>query len=312
MNVIDIHQPYQFDRPNRPSCVALGNFDGLHLGHCQVVTEAIKQAQRLNIRSGVMTFSPHPQEVLQKMKEHAYLTPLAEKLRIFESMGVDDVYVVHFTIDLSKWTAGQFIHTFLLGLCIQHVVTGFDFRFGQYGRGSAQTLQDWSMTQKDFSVSIVPSINKGSLKVSSSRIKELLANGQIVKANEQLNRPYLISGSIIHGEKRGRTIGFPTANLFLSDSYVLPKEGVYAVYVYLNANKYAGVLNLGTKPTFHDSNNRSIEIHILDFDKDIYGTLLQVEFIQYIRSERKFSGPEELIEQINRDIRQARTILNEQ
>lgn len=289
------------------SSVALGNFDGVHYGHQQVISKAIQIAKDKNLQAGVMTFHPHPKEVLGRYEKGSYLTPLSVKLDILEKMGLDFTIVVEFTKEFATLTPFQFIEQYIEKLNIQQVVTGFDFCFGKKGEGTTDTLQQWSASSHSFYYHMVPSIDENHEKISSSRIRKLLLAGEVKEAAHLLQRPFTIQGKVVHGEKRGRQLGFPTANIQLEEAYFLPKLGVYAVQVEHGNVTLDGVLNLGLKPTFHsDLPAPSLEVHLFDFDGNLYDEELRVHFISHIRDEQKFSSLDELKSQIQKDIFQAK------
>jgi riboflavin kinase/FMN adenylyltransferase len=307
MEIFHIRHPHQMSNL-KPSSVAFGNFDGLHQGHQQVIKEALNKAKEHKIQAGVMTFYPHPKEVLGQFENVTYLTPLPEKLELLAKMGLDFVIVVEFTPEFASLTPLQFIEQYIIGLQIKKVITGFDFCFGHRGQGTIETLHEWSQITNDFEHAMVPSVDKYEQKISSSRIRNLLKEGQLHMASHLLNRPYELKGKVIHGEKRGRQLGFPTANIEPSHSYVIPKHGVYAVWAFLGNRRVRGVLNIGTKPTFHQNNERySLEVHLLDFNEQIYDEMVMVQFVHYLRSEQKFDSIDHLKSQIEVDIQLALT-----
>lgn len=304
MKVHHINYSDQYDGGYPESSVALGNFDGLHTGHQNVMKKAIQMAEQNHCLAGVLTLYPHPKEVLANIQNPSYLTPLPDKLDLIETkMGMDVTFVVKFTPELSELSAEQFIKKFIVGLNIKHVVTGFDFRFGHKGSGSTETLLEWSLVHGDFDVHIVSAIKKNDKKISSSRIRNLLYHGAVEETYRLLDRYYACTGVVVHGEKRGRTIGYPTANLELKHPYVLPREGVYAVEVLRDEVVYQGVLNIGSRPTFADEHpQHTFEVHLLNFNEDVYGEELNVQFVSFIRPELKFDSIEQLVKQIEHDI----------
>ncbi|GAA0365419.1 bifunctional riboflavin kinase/FAD synthetase [Bacillus horti] len=292
-----------------PSSVAFGNFDGIHIGHQQVIQQAIRVAKELKVESGVMTFYPHPLEVLTKVEHPSYLTPLEDKLALFKDLGVDVVFVVDFTLDLAKLSPQEFIQRYIVDLQIKHVVTGFDFSFGHKGSGRVEHLEKWGLENKAFTVDVLSSVDQDHMKISSSRVRSALHDGRVGEVSELLNRYYKVKGTVIHGEKRGRTIGFPTANLELTQAYVLPRQGVYAVYVTIQGIRRQAVCNIGKKPTFHNKGQVSLEVHILDFEGHLYDSVVDVEFVAFLRSEQKFNGIDELVNQIHLDIKETKKYL---
>lgn len=300
MQIIHLDYPIIPTEP-MPAVAAIGYFDGLHLGHQGVINKAITQAAARGVASALITFDPHPREVLQKDEITSYITPLNDKLSVLEQLGFDIVYVIHFTERFSRISPQQFIDEVLVPLRIVEVVVGFDFRFGKNGSGTPATLEQCSNDQ--FIVHVVEPIAEGEQKVSSSRIRTKLLEGDIVAVNAFLGRPFKLCGKVQHGSKRGRTIGFPTANIALSERYFLPRNGVYGVRVDVNSKQYYGVMNIGNKPTFEtNSNAPSIEVHLLDFNGDLYEKHVCIDVLFFIRDEQKFAGIEPLKEQIFKDI----------
>lgn len=292
----------------QPQVLAIGQFDGMHLGHASVILSAVRIAREKGMQSAVMTFHPHPKEVMRKGDYEGYLTPLRDKEDILAEMGVDVLYVVEFNEEFSHLTPEQFVHDLLFPLQTRTAVVGFDFRFGHKGAGDEQMLR--SLGSNEMAVETVPPFLLNGEKVSSSLIRGLLKRGEMDEASQWLGRPYSIRGTVIHGEKRGRTIGFPTANLELTDHYVAPAKGVYAVRVYHGEQSLRGVMNLGVKPTFHDSGMKpTFEVHVLDFEGHLYDEELKVELVHYIREERKFDSIDALISQIREDALTAARLL---
>lgn len=288
-----------------PSAMAIGYFDGVHLGHRRVIQKAIDLALKESLNSAVMTFDPHPREVLGKSGFSKYLTPLEDKLVLFEKMGVDLCYVVHFDIAFASVYPEDFIDEVIIPLQAKHVVTGFDYTFGYRGAGTAQTLKE--NAQGRYGVDITPPVNRFGEKVSSTVIRESLHRGDVEQATLFLGRPYLIRGKVVHGDGRGKTLGFPTANLEPSLPYIVPKNGVYGVRVHVGGQVRSGIMNIGMKPTFNNQKKeKSLEIFIFDLDMDLYDQVLTVEFIFFQREEQKFASVNDLVTQINRDIEEVK------
>ncbi|OEF98650.1 bifunctional riboflavin kinase/FAD synthetase [Desulfuribacillus alkaliarsenatis] len=291
------------------TCLALGNFDGVHIGHQKLIQEAKNISVKKQVPCAMMTFYPHPRSVVMDNKDYQKLiTPWETKKEILNSLGVEIIYLVGFNMDFARITPTEFVTNYIRRVQAIDVVVGEDFKYGKAGQGTAATLLE-DGAKHGFDVLTVPSVMYGDVKVSSSLIRQLLLAGNMKETKHLLNRDLQIRGHIIDGEKRGRTLGFPTANISLSDDYLLPKYGVYSVKVIYNDKAFLGVLNIGCKPTFHKNKQESsVEVHILDFDEDIYGKHVSIEFMEYIREERRFDSKEQLIEQINTDIQQARNI----
>jgi riboflavin kinase / FMN adenylyltransferase len=302
LEVIKLSYPIHIENTEFPPlAMALGYFDGVHRGHQQVILEAKRQAEEKALSSAVMTFDPHPSVVLGKNTQHVhYITPLNEKVKIMEELGVDYLIIIEFTPEFAHLLPQEFIDQYVIALNVQHVVAGFDFTYGRMGKGTMETLPFHSRNQ--FSYTIVPKFVQGDEKVSSTKIRRLLKAGETIELPLLLGRFYTTSGIVVHGDKRGRTIGFPTANVDLYDEYMIPPTGVYAVRLKVENSWYDGVCNVGYKPTFNkESLKLSVEVHLFDFNKDIYGSEVVIEWHLYLRKEQKFAGIDELVVQIEKD-----------
>lgn len=292
--------------------VALGNFDGVHLGHQAVIGAAEAIAHERKIPCGVMTFEPHPRLLFKPEADTFRLTPPAVKARLIERLGVDYMVLQDFNREFAALTADEFVARVLLGgLGIRHVVIGYDYQFGAKRSGSAETLRAAGL-KEGFGVTCVGPISAEDGNVySSTRMREALRHGRLKEASAILGRSWEIEGLVEKGDQRGRLLGFPTANIRLDD-YMHPAFGVYAVRVTLgegeDARCFGGVANIGLRPTF-DKKDALIETHLFDFSGDLYGKTLRVSFVEFLRSEQKFDGVETLQEQIAADCQAARAIL---
>ncbi|RFB19018.1 bifunctional riboflavin kinase/FAD synthetase [Bacillus sp. HNG] len=307
MKTIHITHPHSFNQTDLPPTVlALGYFDGVHLGHQKVVETAKKEAETQGIACSVMTFDPHPSVVLKKdVTNVEYITPLHHKQELFEEMDIDYLYIVNFSSEFASLSPQQFVDQYIIGLNVKHVVAGFDFTFGRFGKGTMDTLPELSNGR--FTQTTVEKFTFKNEKVSSTVIRGLIQKGEVDQLAPLLGRFYTVKGIVVDGEKRGRTIGFPTANVKTSEDYIIPKMGVYAVRLKIGSTWHHGVCNLGVKPTFHENETvPSIEVHLFDFNEDIYKKEVIVEWHKRIRSEKKFSSIDELIKQIGRDKEQAK------
>ncbi|WP_442599544.1 bifunctional riboflavin kinase/FAD synthetase [Neobacillus sp. D3-1R] len=301
MEVIKLQHPHKMSN-FPPMVMALGYFDGVHLGHQKVINEAKEEAKKSGLKSAVMTFDPHPSVVLGKGQKHVkYISPLDEKIRIFDQLGIDYVFIVSFTQEFANLLPQEFVDEYIIGLNVKHVVAGFDFSYGRMGKGTMETLPFHS--RNEFHHTVIPKLAKEGEKISSTLIRQYILNGKTEELLNLLGRYYQTVGEVIHGDKRGRTIGFPTANIDMADDYLLPPLGVYAVRIEVEGNWYDGVCNVGHKPTFnHGSGDKpTVEVHIFDFNKEIYGQIVKVEWHKYIRKEQKFNGINELVAQIEKD-----------
>jgi riboflavin kinase / FMN adenylyltransferase len=297
---------YPIEQQEFPPCaLAIGYFDGIHTGHRRVIQRAIDLAKEKELASAVMTFHPHPREVLGQSGYTSYLTPIQDKLELLERMGVEIAYIVQFDIPFSSVYPEDFIHEFLVPLGARQIVVGFDFTFGYRGKGTVFTLKEHA--EGCYGLDVISPITRFGEKISSTVIREYLYSGKVGEANEFLGRPYAIKGNVVHGEKRGRTIGFPTANIAPGEPYLIPRTGVYGVRAYCGGESYYGVMNIGIKPTFeHEKKEKSLEAHLFHFDGDLYGKEMKVEFLFFIREEQKFAGVDQLVAQIQKDAEYAK------
>ncbi|UTR15054.1 bifunctional riboflavin kinase/FAD synthetase [Salipaludibacillus sp. LMS25] len=289
-----------------PTVMALGFFDGVHRGHQQVINTAKQEAKTRQLQSAVMTFYPHPKEVLRKQKGNInYLSPIDEKIMLLEKTGIDILLVVSFDARFSELSPQQFVDTYLIDLNVKHVVAGFDYSYGRLGKGTMETFPFHA--RHLLSHTTVPKLSEDNEKISSTVIREALDTGNMSKVNDYLGRVYAVEGVVEHGEKRGREIGFPTANMNPDANKELPAIGVYIVTVIVDGTTFEGVCNIGFNPTFNNGKGkRTIEAHLFHFTKAIYGKKIKVAFLKRIRSEKAFNGVEELKERIQKDIDIAR------
>ncbi|QLK85887.1 bifunctional riboflavin kinase/FAD synthetase [Staphylococcus sp. 17KM0847] len=311
MQVIEITHPIQKEQYIQEDiAIALGFFDGLHRGHQALFNQLDTVAQSRGLKKAVMTFDPHPSVVLNpKQKRTTYLTPLDDKIALLREQGIDYCLVVNFSSRFAEVPPDRFIQEYLVNNHVQVVVAGFDFTFGKYGKGNMAMLQEYC---EEIECITVGKQDLNGEKISTTAIRQALKKGHLAAANEALGYRYQVKGTVVQGEKRGRTIGFPTANIQLSDDYLLPTKGVYAVSLTMGAGHkvYRGVCNVGVKPTFHDDLPQIvIEVNIFDFDEDIYGERVTVTWHHYIRPEMKFDGIDPLVAQINQDKERAKYLL---
>ncbi|MCF7618823.1 bifunctional riboflavin kinase/FAD synthetase [Bacillus sonorensis] len=307
MKTIHISHPHELKREDFPTSVmALGYFDGVHLGHQQVILAAKNTADREGVKTSVMTFHPHPSAVLKKGCEPKDLiTPLREKIKIIEGLGADFLYIVEFSPEFASLSPETFIEQYIIGFNVCHVVAGFDFTFGKFGKGTMENFHEYAKGRVKSTA--VAKYSNQDQKVSSTRIRSVIGAGDVEYAAELLGRPYYVKGIVIHGDKRGRTIGFPTANIGLSDTYIVPPTGVYAVKAEIDGASFNGVCNVGYKPTFYEKRpgQPSIEVNLFDFNREIYGSDIKIEWYKRLRSEKKFGSVGELVAQITKDKEEA-------
>ncbi len=286
--------------------LTVGTFDGVHKGHQALIQKLVEVAREKQARSVVVTFDPHPREVINAgTNEVKLLTTLRERAKDLSDLCVDMMIVIPFTRDFSLLTSNEFIEDILIKkIGVSGFIIGYDHQFGRNREGTITSVNNMS-SKYGFDVYVIEAQEIGDSTISSTLIRKTLENsGEVDLVRNYLGRDYELSGLVIHGDKRGRTIGFPTANLRLTDSRkVVPKNGVYAVQVEIekDSNSYFGMMNIGYRPTFNDEKKRSIEVHIFDFNADIYGKIVSVKFIKRIRDEKSFKGKDELVQQLNLD-----------
>ncbi|MDP3039466.1 MAG: bifunctional riboflavin kinase/FAD synthetase [Deltaproteobacteria bacterium] len=306
MEIIRKEKNFQSEFKN--PVLTIGNFDGVHLGHQRIFQRVKEKAREIGGDSIVYTFEPHPVELLAPERKPLLVTPSREKLRLIEEQGIDIAICANFSPKFASQTPEEFVKNILYDqIKIRQLFVGHDYTFGKDRRGNIAMLRDLGK-KLGFNVEVVEAVRVAGAVVSSTRIRELIQKGEMPEAAKMLGRNYPLSGKVIHGHGRGsKQLGFPTANL-KPEGALFPKPGIYATWTYHEGKKYAGVANLGWNPTFHDQ-KFSIEVHILNFDRDIYGQTLRVEFVERLRDEITFRGPEELVAQIKKDISQAKSIL---
>ncbi len=284
--------------------ITIGTFDGVHVGHQKILDAIVKKAQLLGGESVLLTFSPHPRLVLFPDSHQLKLIQTeAEKIEKLSKTGLENLIIFPFTFEFSRLTAMEFVRDILVNkLSIHTIVIGYDHQFGRNREGNIQYLKDVS-TVYDFEAVEIPAKEIDEVNISSTKIRKAIEIGDIERANLFLGVPFELNGTVIKGAQIGRTIGFPTANLFIEDPIkIIPVNGVYVVAVFLDEVRFKGVMNIGFRPTIDASLSKQIEIHIFDFEKDIYGMELKVEIVTRLRDEIKFDSKEALVEQIQQDI----------
>ncbi len=297
-------------RATRPNAITIGNFDGVHLGHQAMLARLTARATAFGALPTVLTFEPHPREIFTPQSAPSRLTSLREKLEILQGLGVGHVHVCRFTRAFAALSAEEFVQDILVaGLKARYVLVGDDFRFGARRAGDLELLM--AMGQRHgFQAEALHTVEAASQRVSSTAVREALAAGDMALAAQLLGRPYSISGRVVGGDRLGRRIGYPTANIQLKHNRP-PLSGIFAVRVQgLEAANWPGVASLGTRPTVHANGRPTLEVHLFDFDRSIYREHLRVEFLHKLRDEAKFDSMEALVAQIERDARQARELLN--
>lgn len=289
--------------------LTIGSFDGVHQGHQVLLKKLVHGAHTNGAEAVVLTFHPHPVVVLRGKNDPFYLSSIDDKLELFESLGIDHCITVEFNLTVASYTAEYFIHMLSRQMKVEKLLVGPGFALGRGRTGDISTLS--RIGQKEgFSVEVLNPVEMCGIIASSSHIRKLISEGDVDSAFGYLGRNYSITGIVSHGDGRGKTIGFPTANIAVPQLRLLPKTGVYACRIKIDDNTFPAVANIGVRPTFNlQDATPHLEVHILDYNKDLYGQMVSVEFIKFLRGEIKFSSVDDLVEQIHKDIDLAREII---
>ena len=295
------------------SVITVGTFDGVHAGHRVLMNTVLEKARERNARSVIVTFDPHPREILNPGdKGIKLLTTLQERCEALEEIGIDQLLVIPFDRDFSLLSAEEFVRDIIYQrVGVSEFVIGYDHHFGHDRKGTIETVERLGKTL-GFDTYVVSRQEVGHETVSSTAIREAIGSeGDMEKATEMLQRRYRLSGTVMHGDKRGEKIGFPTANIKPEEPRkIIPKEGVYAVKARIGEDKWNGMMNIGTRPTF-DGKERTLEVHLFEFDEKIYGKVVEIIFFKRIRDEIKFDCVDELTTQLQKDESKARKVLND-
>lgn len=296
---------------DKPSVVTIGTFDGVHKGHQKVIIQLKEAARKMGGESVILTFFPHPRMVLFPNTEQLLLNTEEEKIALLTEQSIDHLVIHPFTREFSMLGSNEFIRNILVnGLHTKKLVIGFDHHFGKDREGSFENLRK-SAPEFGFEVEEIPAQETDHIKVSSTRIRHALAAGEIEVANNLLGYRYMLKGTVVKGQQLGRKLGYPTANIIPTENFkLIPANGVYAVYVLSAGKRFRGMMNIGVRPTV-DGTHRTTEVNIFDFDADIYGESLQVEFVKWVRGEQKFAGLEQLKTQLAADKIAVNRILDE-
>ena len=283
------------------TCAAIGIFDGVHRGHQSLIKQMTARARRLGAKPIVITFFPHPIHVLRPDLKFGYLSSLSDRTRWLEELGVEFCVIVPFNRSFARILPERFVHdTLVKKLGVKALFVGDGFCFGKDRSGDTSLLKELG-AKYGYEMHIVPALKQGRAVISSTRIRQLISIGRLHEAAKLLGRDIIVSGKIVKGSQRGKGLGFPTANVAY-EADIVPAQGVYLVKAVLGKNEYPAIANIGTRPSFDKQISRlHLEVHILDFSKNIYGRVLEVRFLKRIRNEMKFSSPEQLIKQIHKD-----------
>lgn len=292
------------------SWLTIGVFDGVHRGHQQIIQKLTAGAHGAQVPAAVLTFWPHPATVLANREVKSLTTP-DERSRLLSGLGVDLVISQTFDRDLANTPAHDFVGRLKEHLGFDHLLIGYDFALGRGREGNAARLSEIGM-EFGYEVEIIAALSDESGVISSTEIRKLVATGDVADAAVLLGHCYDLHGPVVHGDSRGRDLGFPTANIQYAEQKILPANGVYACRVWVNGTAYAGAINVGVRPQFHEKAERPlVEAYILDFSGDLYGQDLRVEFIERLRDERRFSSVQALVDQMHQDVEKARQVVRE-
>jgi riboflavin kinase/FMN adenylyltransferase len=294
------------------SVVTVGTFDGLHLAHQELIRDVVSRARGRKGRSVVITFDPHPKEVLSRNTPLHLLTPVDERQQLCEQLGVDVFFCAEFTYDFSRQSSRDFYLRYVIqGTGVSEVIEGYDHHFGRDREGSIEELLRLGR-EFEFSVDALKPVYVDEEIVSSSQIRQHLVQGRVDSALRLLGRPYRLEGTVIRGDGRGRQLGYPTANLQMpSTRKLIPQDGIYFARLEIDETVHSCMVSIGVRPTFFTHGHRTIEAHVLDFEGDLYGRKLSLQFLKRLREERKFDTAAQLIEQMNRDKEESRRLEQE-
>lgn len=289
----------------------LGFFDGVHLAHQELIKEGVRIAKERNLKAALMTFNRRPKIVYEKVSDGVYtnLTQFSQKVERIESLGVDILYKVFFNSELGNLAPQDFVEQYIVAWNAKVVVAGYDYTYGKPEIASMDTLPEHAKGR--FEIVQMGEEKQSGHTISSTQIRKYIQEGEIEKANEMLGYPYETLGFVIHGDARGREIGYPTANTHTHPYTLLPKNGVYAVWFTVKGKRYQGMASIGYNITFEAGRQLSVEVNIFDFKEDIYGDDVKIEWVAYLRAEEKYSGVDALIEQLEKDEMNSRRILSE-
>ena len=294
--------------PNKDMLLTIGVFDGVHLGHKYLISQLVEQARQQNLLSGVVTFRQHPQEMLAPQTKLPFLTDLIERSNLLKKEGVEAIIPLSFTAELAQLTARNFVNLLKKCLRMRGLVIGPDFALGRNREGNTDTLRLLGQ-EMNFGVTVVLPVMRNGEVVSSTAIRQALADGDMKKVYNLAGRPFSLHGHIVTGAGRGVELGFPTANLDIDPEQAIPANGVYATWAYIDGRAYQSMTNIGERPTF-GGRECTVEVYVLDYHSDLYGRELRIDIIERVRGEKQFNTAEELKKQIAEDVKQGRAILN--
>lgn len=293
------------------SVVTIGTFDGVHVGHKKIIERLVEATKSNDLQSVILTFFPHPRMVLQKDTNIKLINTIDERIQILEKTGLDNLVIHPFTKEFSRLAAGEFVEQILIDrLNLRHIIIGYDHRFGRNRNANITDLASFGI-QNDFTVEEISKQDIEDVAVSSTKIRQALMDGDIQKANKYLGYDFMITGTVIKGKELGRTLNYPTANLYIKESYkLIPKQGVYVIKSCIDQKTYFGMMNIGTNPTVTQGREQSIEVHFFDASFNLYDKNIQVEILERIRDEKKFSSVDDLKTAMQNDEDFSREFIN--
>lgn len=291
-----------------PLTACIGYFDGVHLGHRALIEKTIETAKQNHSESALITFDPDPWVAIKSVDPSSikHITTFRERLNRVVELGIQNVVILKFTKEMSALESSDFSSMILGKLNLSALICGFDFHYGYKGAGDSESLK----TELGIPVHVVPPVEDEHGKISSTRICQAIEEGNMNEVSRLLGANYTMAGTVVHGRHVGTSIGFPTANISYSNEYIVPKIGVYAGWAIVKGKKHMAMINIGHNPTFNYRNELSVEAHILDFNDDIYGSSIRIEFVQYLRGEKRFQSKNNLVLQLEQDAHQVRILLD--
>jgi riboflavin kinase/FMN adenylyltransferase len=303
-----LHQELPAQLPQKDTLLAIGVFDGVHLGHQHLLKRLTDAASQGGMLSGVLTFTNHPRTVLVPGTCVEFITSVDDRMKLLESTGVNMVIPMTFELELSRLRAHEFVEVLQERLRMVGLVMGHNFVMGYKREGTPEVLTAIGI-EKGFSVTVVDPLSTDGGRVSSTATRQAISDGEVDRAHRNLGRPFALKGTVVAGNSRGKSLGFPTANLSIAENRILPGNGIYATWAHVGDKRYMAATNVGVRPTFGEA-ERIVEAFILDFDGDLYGSEISVDFIERLRNEQRFETPEALVAQMHKDVERTREVLS--